>query len=144
MKSLRFVTVRFAMTGLGSSAPAGRSQSSAGARDSSSGVDLPSSATIDNPETKFVYSRSAEKMRHLTYVLGAFGPYPIVEAALTAGIDQADKTPPEWGSSPRRMESDPGPVLRSRPSRRERVTHWRKPSGTTRCITALSVTEHKT
>ena len=55
-----------------------------------SGRKLRASATIDKPETKFVYSRSAEKMRLLKYVLDAFGPYPILEAALTAGTDQAD------------------------------------------------------
>jgi hypothetical protein len=30
------------------------------------------------------------------YLFDAFGPYPIVGAALAAGINQGDNTPPEW------------------------------------------------
>jgi len=42
------------------------------------------------------YTRPTEKMQLHNYLFDAFGPYPIVGAALAAGINQADKTPPEW------------------------------------------------
>ncbi|MGB2620745.1 MAG: hypothetical protein WA857_05695 [Candidatus Acidiferrum sp.] len=49
------------------------------------------------PHLDLMYVRPTEKMKLRTYVFDAFGPYPIVGAALIAGINQADKTPPEWG-----------------------------------------------
>ncbi len=42
------------------------------------------------------YIRPTDKTRLRNYVFDAFGPYPIVGAALAAGINQADNTPPEW------------------------------------------------
>jgi len=50
---------------------------------------------IDRPETKFVYSRPTEKMKLRTYVVDTFGPYPMFEAALIAGINQTDAGKPE-------------------------------------------------
>ena len=41
--------------------------------------------------------RPTEKMRLRTYLFDAFGPYPIVGAALIAGVNQYEGTPPEWG-----------------------------------------------
>jgi hypothetical protein len=42
------------------------------------------------------YIRPTEKTRLHTYFFDAFGPYPIAGAAIAAGINQADNTPPEW------------------------------------------------
>ncbi len=42
------------------------------------------------------YIRPTEKARLRNYYFDALGPYPIVGAALAAGINQADNTPPEW------------------------------------------------
>jgi hypothetical protein len=42
------------------------------------------------------YTRPTGKTRLRNYVFDAFGPYPIVGAALAAGINQADNTPPDW------------------------------------------------
>jgi hypothetical protein len=42
------------------------------------------------------YTRPAQKTKLRNYFFDAFGPYPIVGAALTAGIAQATNTPPEW------------------------------------------------
>jgi hypothetical protein len=42
------------------------------------------------------YARPTEKMKLRGYLFDAFGPYPIVGAALAAGINQGDNTPPEW------------------------------------------------
>ena len=42
------------------------------------------------------YARPTQKMKLRGYLFDAFGPYPIVGAALAAGINQGDNTPPEW------------------------------------------------
>ena len=42
------------------------------------------------------YARPTQKMKLRGYLFDAFGPYPIVGAALAAGINQGEKTPPEW------------------------------------------------
>ena len=44
----------------------------------------------------FTYIRPTTKTKLHSYVFDAFGPYPIVGAALAAGIGQADNTPPDW------------------------------------------------
>ena len=43
------------------------------------------------------YTRPAETTKLRNYFFDAFGPYPIVGAALTAGFDQVNNAPPEWG-----------------------------------------------
>lgn len=43
------------------------------------------------------YVRPTEKTRLHNYVFDAFGPYPTVGAAIAAGINQANNSPPEWG-----------------------------------------------
>ena len=43
-----------------------------------------------------VYIRPIGETRLHNYFFDAFGPYPVVGAALAAGIDQADNYPPEW------------------------------------------------
>jgi hypothetical protein len=42
------------------------------------------------------YIRPTTKTKLHSYVFEAFGPYPIVGAALAAGIGQADNAPPDW------------------------------------------------
>jgi hypothetical protein len=42
------------------------------------------------------YTSPAQTTRLQNYLLDAFGPYPMVSAAMLAGINQADKSPPEW------------------------------------------------
>jgi hypothetical protein len=61
--------------------------------DSASATVLSSTAS---PKPEVPYSRPTEKRRLHNYFFDAFGPYPIVGAALAAGINQADSTPPEW------------------------------------------------
>jgi hypothetical protein len=97
MKLLRFVAFFLAITSLGALAPVDAAQSSVGSALSSSSADAAPAPTIDNPQPNFVYSRPTEKTKLWTYLFDSFGPYPIVGAAFVAGIDQADKTPPEWG-----------------------------------------------
>jgi hypothetical protein len=59
-----------------------------------------------------IYIRPTTKIKLHSYVFDAFGPYPIVGAALAAGINQADNTPPEWKQGAagygKRFESDFG------------------------------------
>jgi hypothetical protein len=64
-------------------------QAQAPASSNSSNASLPS-----NPQP---YTRPSEKTKFVNYLFDAFGPYPIVGAAIAAGINQADNAPPEWG-----------------------------------------------
>jgi hypothetical protein len=43
------------------------------------------------------YHRPTEKTKLRNYLFDTFGPYPIAGAAILGAINQADKTPPEWG-----------------------------------------------
>src|ERR1700680_3760057 len=43
------------------------------------------------------YHRPTEKTKLRNYFFDTFGPYPIAGAAILGAINQADKTPPEWG-----------------------------------------------
>lgn len=50
-----------------------------------------------NPsQSEVTYVRPTQKIKLHNYLFDAFGPYPIVGAAVAAGINQADNTPPEW------------------------------------------------
>ena len=42
------------------------------------------------------YTPPTQKMKIYHYLFDAFGPYPIVSSAITAGIGQAINSPPEW------------------------------------------------
>jgi hypothetical protein len=48
------------------------------------------------PQSELTYVRPTQKIKLHNYLFDAFGPYPIVGAAVAAGINQADNTPPEW------------------------------------------------
>ena len=97
MKKRRFVVLLLAITGLGMTAPADKAQSSVGASVSSSSTDATTSAAINNPQPNFIYIRPTERMKLRTYLFDAYGPYPMFGAAFVAGVNQAYKTPPEWG-----------------------------------------------
>jgi hypothetical protein len=58
----------------------------------------PSRAVVSAPsaQAEITYTRPTEKTKLHNYLFDAFGPYPIVGAALAAGINQADNAPPEW------------------------------------------------
>jgi hypothetical protein len=53
-------------------------------------------SSVESTETQPIYLRPTAKIEFRNYLFDTFGPYPIVGAALAAGINQADKTPPEW------------------------------------------------
>jgi hypothetical protein len=61
---------------------------------SSNSVDLSVSTATAQPDLTYMRPPEATKLRN--YLFDAFGPYPIVGAAIAAGIDQADNSPPEW------------------------------------------------
>jgi hypothetical protein len=56
-------------------------------------------STSSDPQgyKKIEYSRPSEKIKFKNYLFDGYGPYPIVGAAIVAGINQANNTPPEWG-----------------------------------------------
>lgn len=71
---------------------------------SRSGAQLIASAAVapDNvittvsPRTVPVYIRPSQATLVQNYSLDAFGPYPIVASAFTAGLNQFTNSPPEW------------------------------------------------
>jgi hypothetical protein len=62
------------------------------AASSNSNAALPS-----NPQPALTYTPPSAKTKFTNYLFDAFGPYPIIGAAIAAGINQADNAPPEWG-----------------------------------------------
>jgi hypothetical protein len=89
--SVRKLTVLLsAVLGLAALPTLVRAQALAGSEDSSG------TAASANPVLHLTYSRPTEKTRLRSYFFDTFGPYPIVISAVAAGINQADKTPPEW------------------------------------------------
>lgn len=84
-----------------------RSQSLALFGDSSDNVARTASATLD-----LQYERPTQRTMASNYVFDAFGPYPIVGAAVAAGINQIGNSPPEWNQGfkgySRRFGSDYG------------------------------------
>jgi hypothetical protein len=67
-----------------------QAQALADSRDSSSTV----AVTVPAPD--LIYVRPTTKMKLHSYLFDAFGPYPIVGAAVAGGINQSENTPPEW------------------------------------------------
>jgi hypothetical protein len=63
-------------------------------------------------QPELTYTRPTQKTRLRNYFFDTFGPYPIVGAAFTAGINQIYNTPPEWNQGAagygRRFGSDFG------------------------------------
>jgi len=60
--------------------------------------DLAATAASTAPaKLDLTYVRPTERIRADNYVFDAFGPYPIAGAAVAAGINQYNHTPPEWG-----------------------------------------------
>src|SRR5271163_2596643 len=57
----------------------------------------PSAALPSTPQPSLTYTRPTATIKFHNYLFDAFGPYKIVGAALAAGINQADNTPPDWG-----------------------------------------------
>ena len=97
MKLSRLIAMFFAITSLGFLPSYGSAQTTVEARVSSPHDDDTASPSIRHVQPDPVYKRPTEKMRLRTYLFDAFGPYPIVGAAAVAGVNQYERTPPEWG-----------------------------------------------
>ena len=54
-------------------------------------------ASTTLPQMDFTYTRPPQATKIRNYLFDAFGPYPIVGAALTAGFGQATNIGPRWG-----------------------------------------------
>src|SRR6266851_3191935 len=87
---MKMPTVVFFLLAIASFAvlPAVKAQS-ADSRDSSS-----SKVKTAEPDVRYV--RPTPKIQFHNYLFDTFGPYPILGAAFAAGINQAERTPPEW------------------------------------------------
>src|ERR1019366_6643925 len=94
MTMRRFSLLLLAIAGLPVQPPLAKAQSQADSGASSSAAALSTSTTPPQPD--LTYTRPTEKTKLHNYIFDTFGPYPIVGAALAAGINQADNTPPEW------------------------------------------------
>jgi len=55
-----------------------------------------SQAEWTHTQPGLTYTRPSEKTKLENYLFDAFGPYPIVGAAIVGGLQQAYNTPPEW------------------------------------------------
>lgn len=79
-----------------------RAQAPAGAGTSQTPDNPTPKANSDSTGTtqthkRIAYEHPSEQTKLRNYFFDGFGPYPIVGAAIVAGINQADSTPPEWG-----------------------------------------------
>lgn len=61
-----------------------------------SGTSPTFSASTTAPQSYLIYTKPTQATTLRNYLFDTFGPYPIVIAAATAGIDQFDNSPPEW------------------------------------------------
>src|ERR1700730_4575744 len=90
-----------AIAGLASFAPVATPQSATDLGTAASIGDSSSSRNSSGRATKgpldLTYHRPTEKTKLRNYLFDTFGPYPIAGAAILGTINQADKTPPEWG-----------------------------------------------
>lgn len=75
-------------------APAGTGASQ---QDNNAGPSQHSALASPKGYTKIEYSRPSESTKFKNYLFDGYGPYAIAGAAIVAGINQADNTPPEWG-----------------------------------------------
>ena|ERR1035438_3538433 len=55
-----------------------------------------SAANAAKPPPDLTYLRPPQAMKLHNYFFDAFGPYPMVGAALASSINQEDNSPPEW------------------------------------------------
>ena len=94
MKMCRVMVVLLAIAGFAMLSTLAKAQALAEAGYSST-VDAVSPNAIDSPPD-LTYLRPTEKTKLQNYFFDTYGPYPIVGAALAAGINQVDNTPPEW------------------------------------------------
>ena len=91
MKMRRFMLLLLVIADLAALPVLAKAQSSATPPDSPGTV-----ANTPPAQRDLTYTRPTEKTKFHNYIFDMIGPYPILGAALSAGINQADNTPPEW------------------------------------------------
>jgi hypothetical protein len=94
MKIRQFAAFMLTIVGLAAlslSLPA-KAQSLIDSTDSSGAASLSTSTALPG----LSYTRPTQKTKLRNYVFDAYGPYPIVGAAFAAGINQWQRTPPDW------------------------------------------------
>ena len=92
MKMRRFMLLLFVIADLAAVPVLAKAQSPATPPDSPGTV-----ASTPPAQRDLTYERPSENTKFHNYIFDMIGPYPILGAALSAGINQADNTPPEWG-----------------------------------------------
>jgi hypothetical protein len=100
MNMRRSVPLLIAIAVLEALAPIVRAQSTI-ASSAAFTIDDSPSPTIKPLVPELVYRQPTEKMKLRAYLFDAYGPYPMAGAALIAGVNQAESTPPEWGQGAR-------------------------------------------
>ncbi|MGB9074975.1 MAG: hypothetical protein WCC22_20235 [Terriglobales bacterium] len=93
MKMRGLVLLWLTIAGLTVLRPLATAQAPAASGNSSSAAVSPGAT---HPQPALTYTRPTEKTKLHNYFFDTVGPYPILGAALAAGINQADGTPPEW------------------------------------------------
>jgi hypothetical protein len=96
MRTLQIIPLLIAFAGFGTFPSLAKSQT-IGATYSSTDVASSSPSSTTQPQLNLAYTRPTEKTKLRNYFFDAFGPYAIGGSAVLGGINQADKTPPEWG-----------------------------------------------
>jgi len=92
MKMRRIAVLLLAIVGRTAAPAPANAQSLASSGNPSDAAVL--SASTTHPD--LTYARPTQKTKLHNYFFDTFGPYPIVGAAFSAGINQAESTPPEW------------------------------------------------
>jgi hypothetical protein len=92
MKMRRVMLLVLLVAGLAGLPVPAKAQSLADSRDSS-GTTVASTAPA---QPDLTYARPTQTTKIHNYLFDAFGPYPIVGAALAAGVNQVYNAPPEW------------------------------------------------
>ncbi|MFZ3215487.1 MAG: hypothetical protein WA192_05435 [Candidatus Acidiferrales bacterium] len=85
-----------AQSGAGAGAPSSQQQGPPAQQPQSSPPSM-MSPHVAKVQAGQAYQRPTAKERLRNYAFDAFGPYPIIGAAFTGGVQQAYGTPPEWG-----------------------------------------------
>jgi hypothetical protein len=76
--------------------PLAKAQALADSGDVSSSALGSAPTTLTSAPPDLRYLRPTQKTEFHNYLFDTFGPYPLVGAALAAGINQSQNTPPEW------------------------------------------------
>jgi hypothetical protein len=86
-----------AQSGAGTGTSSNQQQTTPAPQQQSSQGGIMTSHRVANVQPGQPYERPTEKDKLHGYLFDTFGPYPIISAVATAGIQQARNKPPDWG-----------------------------------------------